>query len=433
MFKKPNENFVIEGSAGARNLTGELKVGGAKNAALKVLASSLLFTDPIKLTNVPRIDDIKIMIDLLNDLGQNADFNDKTVRLGGKKITKTSLNEDLSHKLRASIVLTGPLLGRTGGVSFPHPGGCVIGQRPIDIFLNGFQAMGAKIHYDQNKYHLSAPNGLKGARIFFPQQSVTGTETLLMAAVLASGTTVLDNAALEPEVVSLGQFLINAGAKIHGLGTPTITVSGLGGPLAKKDHDYQTIPDRIEAGSYLILGALAGKDILISHCEPRHLTAVTETLKQMGLKMNIDHSSIRVNNEQPEFRAINLKTHEYPGFPTDLQAPMAVLLTQAYGQSFIFETIFENRLSYLDTLNRQGADTMLLDAHRALINGPRPLKGESLDSPDLRAGLAYIIAALVASGRSIVHNIHYIDRGYEKVEKKLQAVGANIKRVSCQG
>jgi len=363
------------------------------------------------------------------DLGAKINRAGDSCRLDTSSLKSSIISPEISKKLRASIVLSGPLLARFGEVSFPHPGGCVIGKRPIDIFLDGFKAMGATINLNDEMYQIKAAGGkLRGAEIFFKNQSVTATETFMMAAVLAQGKTILKNAALEPEIVSLGEYLISGGAKLSGLGTTTITIEG-GEMLSAKGRVHHTMPDRIEAGSFIILGALAAKDLKVSDCDPEHLDALLYTLRSAGVNFEVGADFVRVfGNEGKKFQALDIKTHEYPGFPTDLQAPISIFLTQAEGQSFIFETIFENRLNYLEALGRLGANTRILDSHRALIDGPSALSGKEMESPDLRAGLAYVIAGIVAKGETVVHNVYYIDRGYENIDERLRAIGLNIRR-----
>jgi len=434
MMSKTNDKFVIRGLSGAKTLSGEVSVGGAKNEVLKVLAASLLFEDQFELTNVPEIEDVRRAIELLEGLGlkiERQEANHYLVKVGND-LKEFTLPTEISKKLRASIVFTGPLLARFGQVVFPYPGGCVIGKRPIDMFLSGFEKMGAKITEEGETFTVEAKNGkLIGAEIFFKQQSVTNTETFLMAGVLAEGKTVLKNCALEPEVVSLGQWLNECGAKISGLGTPTIEIEG-GGLLKGVGKSHQTLPDRIEAGSFIVLGALASRELIINKCRPEHLDSLLNLLRESGVKIETGPDWVKVINDEPnkKFTALDVKTHEYPGFPTDLQAPFSIFLTQAEGQSFLFETIFEGRLNYLEALNRMGANAKILDAHRAIIVGPTPLEGREIESPDLRAGLAYVLAAVIASGESIVNNVQYIDRGYERVEERLRSLGVDITRVS---
>ncbi len=435
------DKFLVQGLGGKKKLNGTITVGGAKNAALKVMASSILFKDTLVAHNVPDIEDVKRMSDLLIELGCTVKRNNHATYsfLCGNN-TKTDLSSEISKRMRSSIVLSGPLLSRFGEVSFPHPGGCVIGVRSIDFFIEGFQKMGARvnIHGKANKkrYVIKAPPGkLKGATIFLKTPSVTATETLMMAGVLAAGTTVIQNAALEPEIKDLADFLNRSGATIMGAGTTTITVRG-GALLSSRGKPYTTMPDRIETGSFVILGALCARRLLIKNCNPEHATALLDALVSSGVSIKIGKTSIAIiNNKQnkKQFKSVNIKTHEYPGFPTDLQAPMTVFLTQAKGEALVFETIFEGRLNYTESLGDMGADITPMDPHRVLVKGPMSLRGRKLQSPDLRAGLAFIIAAIVARGNSIIHNVYNIDRGYERIDERLRGIGVYIKRINGNG
>ncbi|MFH0803676.1 MAG: UDP-N-acetylglucosamine 1-carboxyvinyltransferase [Candidatus Tagabacteria bacterium] len=420
------EKFIIQGLAGQKILEGKMAVRGAKNAALKAFAASILFDDEIQIDNVPLIKDIENIRELLKNLGvETNQVSERSFRLKSYSTLGTDLSDDIAKSFRASIVLSGPILAKCGKVSFPHPGGCVIGERPIDIFLQSFEKMGANIKRENEKYIVSA-NKLAGAEIIFKIPSVTATETLMMTAVLVDGTTVLHNVACEPEIVSLADFLNISGADIKGAGTHTIVIKGVNSLRAKKA--YETPPDRIEAGSLAILAGVCGKDVEITDCQPEHLKVLIRNLISAGINIQETEKSIRVKSPR-EIRAVDIKTHEYPGIPTDLQSPLAVFLTQAKGKSFIFETVFEGRLNYLNELIRMGADITICDPHRAIISGPTALRSREMESPDLRAGLAFIIAGLVAKGRSIIHNIHNIDRGYEKIEERLSQIGADIKRI----
>lgn len=423
------EAFIIDGLNGERKLSGEIVVGGAKNEVLKTLASTILFKDEVSISNVPQIEDVARTLEALKNLGATVvKENNNKYRISTAGLNTSVISADIAKKLRASVVLTGPLLARFGSVDFPYPGGCVIGKRPIDMFLDGFKSMGAAVVEADGRFLVKTEGKLKGAEIFLKNQSVTVTETFMMAGVLAEGKTVIKNAALEPEIASLGRFLNEAGAKISGLETSTIEIVG-GEMLSGKGLCHETMPDRIEAGSFVILGALCGSDLRISKCEPKHLDALLYNLKESGVNFETGPDHIRVyGNEGRHFKSLDIKTHEYPGFPTDLQAPISILLTQAEGQSFIFETIFENRLNYLEALDRFGASTRILDSHRAFINGPAKLEGRAVESPDLRAGLAYAIAGAVAKGRTEVHNVYYIDRGYERIDERLRAIGLDISR-----
>ncbi|MFH1170827.1 MAG: UDP-N-acetylglucosamine 1-carboxyvinyltransferase [Candidatus Vogelbacteria bacterium] len=423
------DTLVVEGWDGVRKLKGTIAVNGSKNDALQALAASLLFASPLTLTNVPEIEDIERLSTLLIGLGFSITKDKKTLTLDASQLHSSTLDREIAKKMRASIILTGPLLARQGEVHFPHPGGCVIGERPIDLFLDGFARMGAKISNRQGMYHLTTADGhLHSAEIFFRQQAVTATETFMFAGVLARGRTVLKNCALEPEITSLGNRLVYHGAKISGLGTTTLVIEG-GSLLTAKNPTYEIIPDRIEAGSFLILGALVARELTITHCEPTHLESLITHLRKAGAKIEIAESQVTISaTPRQSYRAVNIITHEYPGFPTDLQALMSVFLTQAKGESRLFETIFEGRLGHLETLARMGANINIHNQHQATIVGPTPLVGRTVISPDLRAGLAYLLAGLIAKGQTVIHNVHYIDRGYERIDERLRALGLDIKR-----
>ncbi len=429
-----DEKFYIKGLNGSRHLNGEISVNGAKNAVLKAMASTVLFKGDIVLKNIPGIEDVERMVDLLEYIGVDVKKkgSDSMEFVITKKISGNFCSE-ISRKLRASIVLTGPLLSRVGKISFPHPGGCIIGARPIDLFLDGFKKMGAKIKVVNDNYIIEAKNGkLVGAEIFLKNQSVTATETFMMAGVLAKGKTVIKNAALEPEIAHLADFLNSCGAKIKGAGTPTIEISGTK-LLESKGSVYVTPPDRIEAGSFLILGALSAKKIKITNCEPKHLESLIDLLRESGVKINVGKNFIEVmssGSKKGLLRAVDIKTHEYPGFPTDLQAPMVVYLTQTSGESIVFETIFEGRLNYVEELSRMGANIKPMDPHRVIVGEHCMLRGRKMTSPDLRAGLAFVVAAIVAKGDSFIHNVYNIDRGYERIEERLKMIGVDIKRLN---
>lgn len=428
------EKFVVKGLGAERTLKGTLAVKGAKNAALQAFALAFLFKDNLRLKNVPDIEDTHYMVKLLKHTGMRVKkYGCATYSITPYKQLKPELPYELSRRLRASVVLTGPLLARTGRVIFPHPGGCLIGNRPIDIFLDGFQKMGALLEEKGGSYILTAQKGkLWGTEHFLRVPSVTATQSFMMAAVLAQGRTLIKNAAMEPETECLAGFLNQCGADIRGAGTSTISVMG-GALLEAQGRIFQTPPDRIEAGSFLILAALAADDLTIKECEPAHLEALIQALRQAGVCIEVGASTLRIRSSaQRAIHAVEVKTHEYPGFPTDLQAPMVVFLTQATGEALIFETIFEGRLNYTESLVRMGASINLWDTHRATVKGPTLLHAKELESPDIRAGLAYLIAAIVAKGESVIHNAYYIDRGYERIEERLRAVGVDIRRVSEQ-
>ena len=416
--------FFIKGGGGAEAaLTGEIEVKGSKNTALAALASSLLFKNKVEFQNFPEIEDIKRMRELIFSINENGE-----------------VDHEIAKRFRASILVVGPLLARFGKAVFPHPGGCVIGARPIDVFIKGWEAMGGKVEVSGKTgggnliYSIETTQGLKGCDYVFKTQSVTGTEGLMMTALLADGKTTLRNCAMEPEIRCLADFLNENGAEIRGAGTSTIIIEGRSGKLLGGTKPFINPPDRIEAGTLAILGALAAKELRIKNFPMGELSALVGALKDAGANLNdveiLPHQSNIMIKRAKNLRAVSVKTKEYPGFPTDLQAPFAVLATQAEGQSFIHETIFEGRLAYTENLSRMGAKISLMDPHRAIITGPTKLYARSLESPDLRAGLAFVIAALIAEGESEIGNIYQIDRGYEKIDERLRAIGAGIKRTT---
>lgn len=436
------QRFVIEGLAGKKTLNGEIEVNGAKNAVLPLLAASVLFNKPTEFSNVPRIEDVDRMLELLKNLGTEFSWTgERILKINNSKISGKVLDHDNAKRMRASILLTGSLLVRFGKVFFPHPGGCVIGERPIDLFIEGFKKMGASVSEKDGLYEISTSKGLVGTEFFFRVSSVTGTETLMMAAIGAKGKTILKNASMEPEVICLAEFLILRGAKIIGAGTPEITIEGgyplrMDEPALSADKIFPVIPDRIEAGSFLILGVLAAENLKITNCQPTQLDSLIEALRFAGVKVETGNNWLAIKNNSKvtneTYQAVNIKTEKYPGFPTDLQAPMAVFLTQVSGESLIHETIFEGRLNYTADLEKMGADIKMWDAQRALVKGPTPLKGKELDGPDIRAGLAYILAAIIAEGESVINNAYFIDRGYERIEERLQKIGVKIQRIDCE-
>jgi UDP-N-acetylglucosamine 1-carboxyvinyltransferase len=434
------DSFTIEGLAGKKSLYGSIRINGAKNAALKAMAAAVLFDSPVSLQNVPDTDDIHTTAAILKKLGAKIAFKSDhtfTVLIDASAVTNTVIDPALAATMRASVVLTGPLLGRFGKVTFPAPGGCVIGARPIDLFLGGYKKMGATVRLDEKQclYAIEAPEGLKGAEITFNRISVGATETLMMAATLAHGKTVLENCAREPEIANVAEWLNSCGANISGVGTTTIEIQGTGArPLHDGTKPYVAIPDRIETGSYMILGALCAKGLTITDCRPDHVSAVTSLLKDSGADIETGSDWIKVSNGSPmaTFKPFNVKTQEYPGFPTDLQSPIAVYLTQSQGESRIFETIFEGRFKYVEDLIKMGADITFMNPHEILIKGPAALKqlpdDEELNAHDIRAGFAIVLAALIGKGKFIVNNVQLVDRGYEKLEKKLKKIGASIER-----
>lgn len=431
-YKRMNDTsyaFIIRGTTG---LSGEIPVRGAKNDILSLMASSLLFSGPVTFSNVPYISDISKMKLLLEGIGAHVTVSesDRTLTVDPREIKKTELDRSLAEKIRASIMLIGPVLSRMGSITFPYPGGCVIGKRPIDFFIQGFQKIGAVVTETNDifSFHLKKN---AGGDIFLPYPSVTATETLLTAAVLAHGKTIIRNAACEPEIENLAAFLTSGGAHIHGAGTHTIIVEGREGNLLSRNPSapFPVLPDRIETGSFAILGALLGNPIRITKCIPQHIESLLERLESAGINIIRGDDWIEVRRPK-KIRTVDIKTGPYPAFATDVQAPFGVFLTQAEGKSIIFETVFEERLHYIEELRHMGSNITVCDPHRAIFVGPTSLEGRVVKSPDLRAGLAFILAALVAKGESVIHNVYHIDRGYERIEERLQALGADIKRVS---
>ena len=415
-----NERFIINGG---KKLEGKIPVYSAKNAALKILAASVLTSKPVKIANLPQIEDINRMKELLADLGvkNNSDMFDCS------RLKNSILNYDIADRFRASIVLTGPLLARVGRVSFPHPGGCTLGKRPIDFFIDGFKALGASIKITGSNFTAIAKNKkLIGNKFVFPMVSVTGTETLMMAAVLAEGKTILKNTACEPEIENLATFLNSIGARISGAGTSTMTIDGV---KSLKGGEWAGMPDRIEAGTFIILGVAANSNIKVENCDTSHLDVLLTMLEKAGANLEIGKDYVIVKPSK-KLRSVDITTREYPGFATDLQAPFTVLMTQAEGISLIHETIYNGRLFYTDILNQMGADITMADPHRVIVRGPAPLFGKKIYSPDIRAGMALLIAALIAKGQSTIDNVYQIDRGYYKIDERLKALGADIKRVN---
>lgn len=411
---------------GQRPLKGTIAVSGAKNDALKLLAASLLTKQTCVIQNVPDIADVRSMILLLKKLGVKVKQpNIHTYELTADRLKTTAIDPTLSKQLRASILLVAPMLARFGEVTLTHPGGCVIGKRPIDMFLDGYRALGAQIKYVDEAYHMTAKR-LKGATVVLPWVSHTVTDSLMMAATLASGKTTIVNAAMEPEVENLGEMLARAGAQIKGAGTHTITITGVS---SLHGAQIRTIPDRLEAGTFAILGALLAKKLTITGVRPDHLDVFWETLRRTGVEIKIDGSTVEIW-KAPRLEAREIRTHEYPGMATDLQPPLTVLLTQAQGMSLVHDPIYEGRLLYTDLLGKMGAHIILADPHRAVVSGPTPLFGGKLTSPDIRAGMALVIAALIAKGTSTLQNIELIDRGYERLDERLRAIGAQIERTN---
>lgn len=416
------DKFIIQG---CKKLSGSIAVNGAKNSALKILAALILSPEKCVIKNFPFIEDTLGAIEILKKLGAKIEINEaeKTISVDPSAINKTELDSLLVRRLRSSILFAGPMLARFGNVKMYHPGGCFIGRRPIDIFLDGFRAFGADIKMSEDEFEISAKE-LTGANIFFPKITVTGTEAMMMTAVLAKGKTILQNCAMEPEIPVLAEYLNRCGAKIKGAGTSIIEIEGVD---KISGDEFAVIPDRIEAGTFVIMGLLMQSEIKIENCVPEHLGALIPVLQEAGANLEIGKDYI--TTKPSEIKAVSVMTHEYPGFATDAQPPYTLLMTQAQGQCIIHEAIFEGRLFFTDQLVTMGANIIMCDPHRVVVNGPTKLSGKKLTSPDLRAGITMVLAGMAAEGKTTIENIYQIDRGYEKIEERLQKLGADIKRV----
>ncbi len=409
---------------GGNQLKGEVTISGAKNAALPVLASSILVDGTTEFSNIPDLMDVKSIKILLEDLGAKCKSKQEKIKINCSKINKTEAEYELVRKMRASILVLGPLVARFGKAKVSLPGGCAIGARPVDMHLTGLEALGAKISI-KHGYIEAQANRLKGTEIYFDTPTVTGTENLMMAATLAKGTTILKNSAREPEIVALSNALKLMGAKITGAGTSVIKIKGVN---SLKPAKISVIPDRIEAGTFMVAAAATRGNILIKGCEPEHMSGIIDKLKQMGSSIEIKKNQIRVKGKKT-IKNINIKTLPYPGFPTDMQAQFMVLMSLAKGNSMVNETIFENRFIHVNELKRMGADISISGPNNALVRGVKTLTGASVMASDLRASASLVIAGLVAQGTTIIHRVYHIDRGYDSIEKKLSNLGADIKRI----
>lgn len=412
--------------AGGRRLSGDISISGAKNAALPALAASLLTAERLVLHRIPNVVDIRTMSSLIKNIGAAVATDSGTVRIEARNDLAPTAPYELVKTMRASSLVLGPLAARCGRARVSLPGGCAIGSRPIDMHLDGLRSLGATIRQDLGYIEAVAPRrGLTGGRISFRRPTVTGTEDLLMAAVLAKGESVLVNAAREPEVVDLANLLRKMGACIDGEGTSTIRVEGVDS-LGGAEHSI--IPDRIETGTYLVAGALLGGELRIRNAFPDHLRPVIATMKQAGSEIEIpDATTLVVRNSRP-LASIDITTREHPGFPTDMQAQFMALMTQAEGVSNIVETVFENRFMHAPELRRMGAD-IEIDGNVAVIRGKTRLTGTDVMASDLRASACLVLAGLAAQGHTVVHRIYHLQRGYERLADKLSGVGASIKVV----
>jgi UDP-N-acetylglucosamine 1-carboxyvinyltransferase len=421
------DKFLIRGGA---RLEGEIRISGAKNAALPAMAAALLTDEPVHLENIPRVRDIITMGKLLAHMAAQVEAPElppDQVTIRTETVSHAEAPYELVKTMRASVLTLGPLVARFGYARVSLPGGCAIGARPIDLHLKALEKLGASIRTEHGYVEARAPNSgrLRGAHVLFDKITVTGTENVLMAATLAEGETRIENAAREPEVVDLATLLVKMGAQIEGAGTSEIRVRGVS---ALQGARHTIIPDRIEAGTYLVAGALTGGELRLTACEPAHLTAVVDKLRDTGVEIRCEGPHCLRVRGQPRLRACDLKTEEYPGFPTDMQAQYMVLATQAEGSTVITETIFENRFLHAPELVRMGAN-ITLEGRQAVVRGPTALSGARVIASDLRASASLVLAGLVASGETIVDRVYHLDRGYERLAEKLSAVGARIQRV----
>ena len=409
---------------GVDSLEGEVQISGAKNAALPLIASTILAKNEVKISNVPNVADIKTLISLLENLGANTYFQDNTAIINTTTLNQTIAKYDIVRKMRASILTLGPLLSRFGHCEVSLPGGCAIGQRPIDLHLSALEKMGANIEIKQG--YVIANGKLKGAEILFDKVTVTGSENIIMAAALAKGKTKILNVAKEPEVVQLCEVLANTGLDIKGIESNELEIYGTDGELLNF-KEFSVIPDRIEAGTYLCAGAITNSQISLKKVNAEHLGAVLAKLHQMGFKTQIENDNI-ILFPAKKIEPIEILTSEYPGFPTDMQAQFMALALKAEGTSIIDERLFENRFMHVSELLRMGAD-IKLNGHIATIVGGKELNAADVMATDLRASSALILAALAAKGTSKVHRIYHLDRGYENLEEKFKALGAKITRL----
>jgi len=411
---------------GGKRLAGEVRVSGAKNAALPILAATLLADEPVRLDNIPHLNDVTTSIELLGRMGVRVTVDENmSIEVDSTTITEFEAPYDLVKTMRASILVLGPMLARHGKADVSLPGGCAIGSRPVNIHVEGLRAMGADVEID-NGYIRARSARLHGARLVLETVTVTGTENLVMAATLADGQTVIENAAREPEVVDLIDCLNQMGARITGAGTGTLVIEGV-----ERLHgtDYRVLPDRIEAGTYLVAGAITGGLVRVRDVRPEHLAAILGKLREAGATVNTGGDWVEVDMRGKVPKAVNLRTAPYPAFPTDMQAQFSALNAVAEGTGTITETIFENRFMHVLEMQRMGAD-IRLEGNTAISHGVKRLTGAPVMATDLRASASLVLAGLVADGETRVQRIYHIDRGYERIEEKLGLIGADIRRVS---
>ncbi|KAA0874068.1 UDP-N-acetylglucosamine 1-carboxyvinyltransferase [Nitrincola tapanii] len=417
------EKLLIEGGS---CLNGEVRISGAKNAALPILAATLLAEEPVHISNLPHLHDITTMLELLRRLGVELTLDEKlSIEIDASQVHSVVAPYDLVKTMRASILVLGPLLARFGQAEVSLPGGCAIGSRPVDLHLRGLEAMGAEIEVEAGYIRARSSGRLKGGRVFFDTVTVTGTENILMAATLAEGETIIENAAREPEVVDLANCLNAMGADIRGAGTDTIVVKGV---AALKGCHYPVMADRIETGTFLVAAAATGGRVRTKNTRPDTLDAVLQKLSEAGAEITTGDDWIELDMQGRRPKAVNLTTAPYPAFPTDMQAQFAAMNTVALGVGIIRETIFENRFMHMQEMRRLGAN-INIDGNTAVIEGVKRLKAAPVMATDLRASASLVIAALVAEGDTLIDRIYHIDRGYECIEEKFQSLGARIRRI----
>ncbi len=418
------DKFVIRGG---NPLLGTIRVSGAKNAALPAMAAALLTSEPVILENIPQVRDIETERRLLSAMGAEVELGygraQHRTTICARNLTAPEASYELVKTMRASTLVLGPLVARMGVARVSLPGGCAIGARPIDLHIKGLERLGAEITQEHGYVEARAKR-LKGNRIVFDKITVTGTEDLLMAATLAEGETVMENCAREPEVSDLAALLTKMGAKIEGAGTSTIRIQGVDRLRGAK---HRIIPDRIEAATFILAGAMTGGDLMVTACDPHHQTALLQKLEEIGVKFKVNGESVRVMGDSP-LKSSDMSTEEYPGFPTDVQAQYMALMTQSEGTSVIVENIFENRFMHAQELVRMGAN-IKIEGRRAIVRGKTPLSGAAVLASDLRASASLVLAALVAEGETIIDRVYHIDRGYEHIEEKLRGVGAEMRRI----
>ncbi len=420
------EKLVIRGG---NRLQGKVTVSSAKNAVLPIIAATMLATTPSRLLDIPNLEDVHTICEVISSLGVKVDFVDEKkseIVFDASTLTATEAPYDLVRRMRASFLVMGPLLARKGEARISLPGGCAIGSRPIDLHLKAFEALGAEIEVGDGYVYAHAPNGLKGNQVYLDFPSVGATENVIMAATMAEGKTIIENAAEEPEIVDLVTYLNSMGANIRGAGTNVIRIEGVS---ELKGAVHTVIPDRIEAGTYMIAAAMAGGDVYVENALSEHLKPLVAKLKEVGVTVEEEVEGIRVISDGV-LKAAAIKTLPYPGFPTDMQAQFMALTTVAKGTSTVMETVFENRFMHVDELSRMGAKIRVED-RKAIVDGVEKLHGAEVRATDLRAGAALVCAGLVAEGETIIDHLHHIDRGYDNLVGKLQGLGADIVRIQA--